>query len=126
MKKTIVHITSLIIVIFSLGVILSLGSCSEIDTAPILEIKVINSTGQPAGGVMVGLFDDLEQWSMLENPVQPWRETGSDGRVIFNSLREDIYYFYADADSLSNISSVIKLDRPLVKNEIRLITVTIE
>lgn len=126
MKKTLAYMAYMTLLTGSLVLFLGLGSCSKVDVAPMLEIKVVTAGGQPAGNVMVGLFDDIEEWSMLENPVQPWRETGSDGRVIFNSLREDIYYFYADADSLSNISTLIKLNRPLAVNEKRLITVIVE
>jgi len=105
---------------------INLGSCTRIDTPPALQLTIIDREGIPLQDVMVGLFDELDQWSMLENPVQPWRETGSDGKVMFNNLKENVYYFYADADSLSNISTMIKTDDSLIINEIRKLTVIVE
>jgi len=63
---------------FRAAILLLLGlawfsSCSKQDTNPQLEIKVVNLDGQPVPDVKVGLFDELDEWSMLENPVQVWR-----------------------------------------------------
>jgi len=63
---------------------------------------------------------------MLENPVQVWRETDQNGEVLFVDLIEQVYYIYADGDSLSNIGHQIMLDEVLIVNEIRQLTVTIE
>ena len=101
-------------------------SCTKIDTPPMLEIKVVNTNGQAVSGVMVALFNGLDEWSMLENPVQVWRETDTDGKVLFIDMIEEIYYFYADGDSLSNIGHEIKLLEPLRMNEKRQVTVTVE
>jgi len=102
------------------------SSCSKQDTNPQLEIKVVNLDGQPVPDVKVGLFDELDEWSMLENPVQVWRETDQNGEVLFVDLIEQVYYIYADGDSLSNIGHQIMLDEVLIVNEIRQLTVTIE
>jgi hypothetical protein len=120
------NITSSMLLTMGLIIAGLLGSCSRIDTPPMLKIKVSDINGQPVGKAMVGLFPDLDEWSMLENPVQPWKETADDGTVVFNSLEEDIYYFYIDADSLSNLSTTIKLDESLKYNEIRVISVRVE
>jgi len=101
-------------------------SCSKPDTLPQLEISVVNMEGQPVPQVMVGLFDNLEEWSMMENPVQVWRETGQDGKVLFMDLQEKIYFYYADGDSLSNIGHEIQLRESLNVNEIRQVIVSIE
>lgn len=106
--------------------IISLSSCSKIDTLPQLELTVVNSTGQPVPGAIVGLFDQLDEWSMLENPVQVWRETDNKGKVLFIDLKEEIYYFYANSDTLSNIGHEIKLKEPLRLNEIRKVELIIE
>lgn len=101
-------------------------SCTKVDTGPQLELRVVNLGGQGVPNVWVGLFDELDEWSMRENPVQPWRETDQSGRVVFRDLKEQVYYFYADGDSLSNISHEIQLSEALKVNEIRRITVTID
>lgn len=120
------YITRPILTAIVLAGFFYLGSCRKIDTPPMLELTVVNTEGQSVSGVMVGLFDDLDQWGMLENPVQAWRETDVDGKVLFAGLREEIYYFYADADSLSNIGGKIKLTEPLRINETRQLRITIE
>jgi len=102
------------------------SSCTKPDTQPQLELTVVNISGQPVSQVLVGLFDELDQWSMLENPVQAWRETDQSGKVLFVDLHEQVYYFYADGDSLSNIGHEIRLDEALKINEIRRVTITIE
>jgi len=76
--------------------------------------------------VKVGLFDELDEWSMKENPVQVWRETDQTGKVLFVDLQEFAYYIYADGDSLNNIGHEIQLDEALKVNETRKLTVVIE
>lgn len=100
--------------------------CTKPDTEPQLEITVVNSEGLPVEHVFVGLFDDLDEWSMKENPVQTWRETDDKGKVLFLDLREIVYYFYADGDTLCNVGHEINLTEPLRVNERRQIKVIIE
>jgi hypothetical protein len=118
-----------IISILLLTVLIWLGvntSCTKIDTPPMLEITVKDDNGQTVEGIAVGLFDDIDEWSMLENPVQAWKITDITGKVLFRDLMEDIYYFYADGDSINNIGRDIMLSDPLKINEIRQITIVVE
>ena len=103
-----------------------LSSCTKIDTLPQLELSVVDMDGQAVQGVIVGLFDQLDEWSMHENPVQTWRETNDKGRVLFIDLQEQIYFFYADGDTLSNIGHEIELKEPLQLNELRKVKLIIE
>jgi hypothetical protein len=83
-------------------VAMALTGCARVDTLPQLEIVVLDETGKPVAGAYVGLFDSAEEWKKLANPVQTWRQTGIDGRVVFVDLRESDYYFYvrsADKDN---------------------------
>ena len=120
------HIGCLSLLAAIIGLSFCATSCTKIDTRPILELSVVNSDGQPVAGVLVGLFDDMDQWSMLENPVQAWRETNENGIVVFLDLQEKIYYFYADGDTLCNIGHEILLQESLRLNEIRQVKVIIE
>jgi len=112
-----------VLVIFGIGIT---TSCSKIDVPPMLEITVIDQDGSPAAGIIVGLFDDQDEWSMLENPVQAWKETDSNGKVSFIDLKEIIYYFYADGDSVNNFGSQIMLSEALKMNEIRQVVLSVK
>ena len=102
------------------------SSCTKPDTEPQLELTVVDVEGQPVVNVFVGLFDDLDEWSMHENPIQAWRETDKNGKVLFVDLQEIVYYFYADGDSICNVGHEINLTEALMVNERRQITVIIE
>jgi len=95
-----------------------LSACHKIDVEPMLEIEVHNNLGLPVAGAMVGLFNSAEEWSMKENPVQVWRQTSSNGKVVFANLLESRYYFFVEKDSLNNIGSAISTDKALIKNQI--------
>ena len=112
-----------IIVIVSLA---GMNSCTKLDTLPMLEIKVVDIDNQIVPGILIGLFDSQEEWSMHENPLQAWRETNIYGEALFIHLKEQIYYIYVDGDSVSNIGHEIKLLEPLKMNEKSQITITVE
>ncbi len=103
-----------------------MNSCTKIDTLPMLEIKVVDIDSQIVPGILIGLFDSQEEWSMHENPLQAWRETNIYGEALFIHLKEQIYYIYVDGDSISNIGHEIKLLEPLKMNEKSQITITVE
>jgi hypothetical protein len=103
-----------------------LTSCTKIDSLPMLEIEVVNTLNEPVPGVLLGLFESQEEWSMKENPLQAWRETDVKGTARYIHLKEAIYFFHADGDSISNIGHEIKLLKPLELNENRKITITVE
>ena len=106
--------------------LLCFSSCTKVDTPPGLELRVVNTAGDPVSGVMLGLFDSMEEWSMRENPVQVWKRTDDTGRVLFVDLKEQIYFFFADGENKSNIAHEIRIIEALKLNEIRKITVTID
>ncbi len=119
--------TGIIIVsVFMMLAVMGLSSCTKIDMLPQLELSVVNIEGQAVSGVIVGVFDQQDEWSMRENPVQTWRETDDNGRVLFIDLQEQIYFFYADGDTLNNVGNEIKLNEPLQLNELRKVRIIIE
>lgn len=101
-------------------------ACVKIDTPPMLEIRVVDIGGNPQEGIVVGLFDELDEWSMQQNPVQAWRETDKQGKVRFIDLQEIAYYIFADGDSVNNLGNKVRLDEALKYNEQRQLTVTVE
>ena len=111
---------------FLISLVVCYSSCSKVDTPPGLELTIINKAGNKVPGVIVGLFDSLEEWSMRENPIQVWRETDEDGKVLFIDLKEKNYFFHADGEAVSNIGHEIQVMEPLQVNEIRKLTVTID
>ena len=126
MSRTLKNTGSIFALSILLGWQLLISGCTKIDTLPMLEITVNDLNGSPVDGVLVALFDELDEWSMLENPVQAWKETGFNGRVLFRDLKEEVYYFYADGDSINNVGHEIRLGDPLAMNEIRKITIIVE
>ena len=111
---------------FLLTALFSYSSCTKIDVQAMLEITVVDEEGKPYEGILVGLFDSLDEWSMLANPVQAWKETNSSGKVVFMDLQEIRYYIFADGDSVSNIGKQVQLNEELRINEIRQIKVFVE
>lgn len=88
--------------IFMVILALFLAGCMKFDTLPQLEIAVQDEQGAGVPGAYVGLFDSAEEWNRLVNPVQAWRRTGSDGKVLFVDLREITYYIYVRFDGKDN------------------------
>ncbi|MCD6347695.1 MAG: hypothetical protein J7L96_09775, partial [Bacteroidales bacterium] len=67
-------------------------------------------------GALVGLFSSFDEWSMLENPVQVWKETNAEGKATFLNLQTLNYYIYAEKDSLNNMMNEIKTEKSLEVN----------
>lgn len=106
--------------------LLLLSGCLKIDTPPALEIQVLDSFNNPVKNAVVGLFDNQEEWGMLENPIQVWRTTDQQGRVRFLNLLEKKYYIFAEKGALNNLKTEIVISDKLLRNELRLITIHIE
>ena len=113
-------------ILFFFSLVLINISCSKIDSLPQLEITVLSESGNPVPGIPVAIFEDQREWSMLENPVQAWRETDQEGKVLFTDLMEMEYYFYADGGSLNNLGDKIRIMERLKLNEKRKITIVIK
>lgn len=96
-----------------LGLALVPYGCIKVDTPAQLEISVLDDTGASVSGAYVALFDSNEEWNSRNNPVQVWRQTDSDGKVVFVDLKEITYYIYARFDgkdnSVGEISTMEKL-----------------
>ena len=92
----------LIFASFAICLALMLQGCVKVDSLPQLEILVVDETGACVSGAYVSLFDSSEEWSSRKNPVQVWRRTDSDGKVVFVDLKEITYYIYARFDGKDN------------------------
>ena len=79
-----------------------LPGCVKVDTLPQLEILVLDEAGASISGAFVTLFDNAEEWNIRKNPVQVWRRTDSEGKVIFVDLKEITYYIYARFNGKDN------------------------
>lgn len=98
-------------------------SCIKTETLPQLEIVVLNESGAKVTGAMVALFDNQEEWSKMKNPVQAWRMTDADGKVVFVDLKEIIYYIYVRYDGKDNIIDEISTAQPLQMNKKNIIVI---
>lgn len=87
---------------FGLCLALTFYGCVQVDTLPQLEIQVMDESGANVSGAYVALFDSADEWNKRENPVQVWRQTGSDGKVVFVDLKEISYYIYVRYDKKDN------------------------
>lgn len=111
---------------FSLLVLLVSVSCIRVDTPPVLEIIVLDQFNNPVSEAVVGIFDDREQWGMLENPAQVWKSTDEDGSVLFTGLFEKHYYIYAEKDGENNLKNEMVTQIPLMMNEQRRLIIHID
>lgn len=92
------------------------AGCVKVDTPPQLEIQVLDAKGNPVSGAVAGLFESEQEWVRLTNPVQPWRRTGADGKVLFADLHEVTYFFYVRFNGTDNSLGEISLAEPLQRN----------
>src|SRR5450759_2523557 len=76
--------------------------CSKVDTLPQLEIQVLDEKGANISGAYVALFDSADEWNKRINPMQVWRQTDLNGKVVFVDLKEITYYFYVRFDGKDN------------------------
>lgn len=102
------------------------AACMEVDTPPSLEVTVSDQFNNPVSGAAVALFADQEQWGMLENPVQVWKLTDEEGKVIFTNLFEQTYYIFAEKEARNNLKNEIKTPVPLMVNQRRLVIIHID
>lgn len=88
--------------LLSFCLVLLLDACIKVDTLPQLEILVLDEQGSIVTGAYVALFENAGEWETRKNPVQVWRRTGTDGKVLFVDLDEATYYVYARYDGKDN------------------------
>jgi len=113
--------------IFSLIVLTSyLAACIKVDTPPALEITVIDQYNNAVSGALIAIFDSQEEWAMRENPVQAWKMTDTNGKVMFVNLQEINYFIYAEKDNLNNLKNEIRISDIILNNQIRIIRIHID
>jgi hypothetical protein len=95
----------------------SLQGCVKTDNLPQLEVLVQNESGTPVAGAYVAIFDNLDEWNKRTNPVQTWRTTNSEGKVLFTDLSEDEYFVYVRFDGKDNSLAEISTFGLLVMNQ---------
>lgn len=93
-----------------------LSGCIKVDTDPQLMIHVLDEKGAGVQGAYVALFENHDEWSKRINPVQVWRRTDSEGKVVFAGLRPDTYYIYARYDGKDNSTGEITTREALQEN----------
>jgi hypothetical protein len=91
--------------------------CKKIDTLPQLQVIVLDDLGARIPGAYVALFDSAEDWNARNNPVQVWRQSDSEGKVVFMDLKEITYYIYARYDGKDNTVDEISTMEPLRVNQ---------
>lgn len=101
-------------------------ACIKVDTPPSLEITVIDQFNHPVKEALVTIFDSQEEWAMRENPLQAWKMTDDNGKVMFLNLQETNYFIYAEKGKLNNLKNEIKTAEYLLNNQIRLIRIHVD
>jgi len=107
-------------------VLMGVASCEKPDNLPQLEIQVLDLAGRPVSGAYAALFASYDEWIMLDNPVQAWRKTGTDGKVLFTDLQEISYYIYIRSGDADNALNEIRTTGSLSANQRRILTVHIQ
>ncbi len=120
------HIRRKLSVLSLLFVVLTMATCIKVDTPPALEVTILDSFDNTAGQVLVGIFDSQVEWAMGENPIQAWKMTDSNGKVMFANLKEKSYFIYAEKDNLNNLKNEIGTKTGLNINEIRSLLIHID
>lgn len=101
-------------------------ACIKVDTPPSLGITVIDQYNNPVKEALVTIFDSQEEWAMRENPLQAWKMTDDNGKVMFVNLQETNYFIYAEKGKLNNLKNEIKTAENLLDNQIRLIRIHVD
>jgi len=91
-----------IMVSLAISLALILHGCVKVETEPQLLIHVLDEKGKSVSGAYVALFDTADEWNRRLNPVQVWRRTDSEGKVVFTDLQEMTYYIYVRFDGKDN------------------------
>jgi len=106
--------------------VLLLSSCIKIDVPPSIEIHVVDEFSNPIDQAFVGIFQNVDEWGMKENPVQAWKKTQEDGTVIFVELLEMNYYVVVEKGKLNNLRNEIRTTEVLKENRITKLVIHID
>ncbi len=115
-----------IYIVFLTTIVLLVSSCIKIDVPPSLEILVVDEFNNPIDQALVGLFESVDEWGMKENPVQAWKKTQDDGKVIFVELLEMNYYVVVEKGKLNNLRNEIRTTEVLKDNRITTLVIHID
>jgi hypothetical protein len=121
MKRNKLYIISSLALVFAFAI----AGCTKFETLPQLEIQVVDESGSKIKGAYVALFNSTVDWAGRSNPVQVWRMTDSDGKVLFVDLQEIEYYVYVRFDGKDNSLDDISTFEPLTVNKRKVMTVHI-
>ena len=94
------------------------NSCKKekfIDNAPQLEITVLDFNGSFIQGASVCLFESEYDWKNNINK-QFIDLTNSNGIVLFEDLKVQIYYFYVEKSGMDNRETIAVIDKELQIN----------
>lgn len=106
--------------------ITSVSACIKVDTPPAIEITVLDSFNNVVSDALVAIFDNQDEWAMRENPLQVWKKTDINGKVLFLNLQERNYYVFAEKGNLSNLKTEILTNNKLLVNQIQSLRIHID
>nr|WP_319509844.1 hypothetical protein [uncultured Draconibacterium sp.] len=95
-------------IIALLALILLFQACNETETelpAPQLQINVISKYLVPVADASVSLYATEDDWFLKQDTIATL-QTDAAGKVLFESLEEQKYYFFVEKDGLDNTSDV--------------------
>ena len=119
MKSYKLHILASIALMFALMI----QGCAKFETLPQLEIQVVDENGAKVPGAYVALFNSADEWAWRSNPLQVWRKTDAEGKVLFVDLREIEYFVYVRFDGKDNSMDEISTNAALALNTRKVITI---
>ena len=114
------------VLLAAIWILMGVASCEKPDNLPQLEIHVLDLAGRPVSSAYAALFITYDEWIMQDNPVQAWRKTGIDGKVLFTDLQEISYYIYIRSGDADNTLNEIRTTGSLSANQRRILTVHIQ
>lgn len=97
----------------------------EKDVAPQLELKVMDAQSQVINEANVKLFGSLQDWAAKTNLVQE-QKTNPQGIARFQKLQTQQYYFFAQKDSLNNLTGIATHTQALKQNQITTLTIILK
>lgn len=106
-----------------------LGGCKktiEVDTPPQLLLEIVDENNNPVANAEVELFATQQDFNNRVNIVAKTK-SNSKGEALFSeNLEEKVYFFFVFTKKLYNKYGVVTHKTALLKNEKRIIKVTLE
>ncbi len=120
------RIYTIMLTIVSVIILQSSIACMKIDNPPALEIIVLDQFNNPVQQALVGLFENQQEWGMLENPVQAWKATDANGSVVFINLKPENYFIFAQKGESDNLKNEIQTNQQLSENKLLRVIIHID